>query len=102
MADTGAMIRLGLPADLPAASDAYRRASLFNMGDRDNLRAHPDYLILGPDGPLSWTVDSQILLKIGSSSMEVPAWDGCPSRMKGSCAATGAATSAAGTVLMRP
>ena len=44
------MIRLGLPADLPAASDVYRRASLCNMGDRDNLRAHPEYLILGPDG----------------------------------------------------
>jgi GNAT superfamily N-acetyltransferase len=44
------MIRLGLPADLPAASDVYRRASLFNAGDRDNLRAHPEHLILGPDG----------------------------------------------------
>jgi GNAT superfamily N-acetyltransferase len=44
------MIRLGLPADLLAASDVYHRASLFNMGDRDNLRAHPEYLILGPDG----------------------------------------------------
>ena len=43
-------IRLGLPADLAAASDVYRRASLSNPGDRDNLLAHPEYLILGPDG----------------------------------------------------
>jgi GNAT superfamily N-acetyltransferase len=44
------MIRLGVPDDLPAASDVYRSASLFNAGDRDNLLAHPEYLILGPDG----------------------------------------------------
>jgi GNAT superfamily N-acetyltransferase len=44
------MIRLGVPADLPAASDVYRSASLFNAGDRDNLLAHPEYLILGPEG----------------------------------------------------
>ena len=44
------MIRLGVPADLPAASGVYRRASLVNAGDRDNLLAHPEYLILGPDG----------------------------------------------------
>jgi len=48
--DTVAMIRLGVPADLPAASDVYRRASLFNAGDRNDLLAHPEYLILGPDG----------------------------------------------------
>ena len=45
-----AMIRLGAPADLPAATDVYRRASLSNAGDRDNLLAHPEYLILGPEG----------------------------------------------------
>jgi GNAT superfamily N-acetyltransferase len=44
------MIRLGVPADLSAASDVYRRASLFNAGDFDNLQAHPEYLILGADG----------------------------------------------------
>ena len=45
-----AMIRLGTPADLPAAAGVYRRASLSNAGDRDNLLAHPEYLILGPEG----------------------------------------------------
>ena len=45
-----ALIRLGTPADLPACSDVYRRASLSNAGDRDNLLAHPEYLILGPEG----------------------------------------------------
>jgi GNAT superfamily N-acetyltransferase len=44
------MIRLGTPADLPAATSVYRRASLSNAGDRDNLLAHPEYLILGPEG----------------------------------------------------
>jgi GNAT superfamily N-acetyltransferase len=44
------MIRLGVPADLTAASDVFRSASLFNAGDRDNLLAHPEYLILGPEG----------------------------------------------------
>ena len=44
------MIRLGTSADLPACSDVYRRASLSNAGDRDNLLAHPEYLILGPEG----------------------------------------------------
>ena len=42
-----AIIRLGVPADLPAASDVYRSASLSNAGDRDNLLAHPEYLVLG-------------------------------------------------------
>ena len=37
-------------ADLPAATDVYRSASLFNAGDRDNLLAHPQHLILGPEG----------------------------------------------------
>jgi GNAT superfamily N-acetyltransferase len=44
------MIRLGTAADLPAAASVYRRASLSNAGDRDNLLAHPEYLILGPEG----------------------------------------------------
>ena len=47
---TGAMIRLGIPADLPAAAGVYRRASLSNAGDRDNLLAHPEHLILGSEG----------------------------------------------------
>ena len=44
------MIRLGVPADLPAASDVYRSASLSNAGDRDHLLAHPEHLVLGPTG----------------------------------------------------
>jgi GNAT superfamily N-acetyltransferase len=44
------MIRLGTPADLAAAASVYRRASLSNAGDRDNLLAHPEYLILAPEG----------------------------------------------------
>jgi RimJ/RimL family protein N-acetyltransferase/ribosomal protein S18 acetylase RimI-like enzyme len=44
------MIRLGTTADLAAASGVYRRASLSNAGDRDNILAHPEYLILGPEG----------------------------------------------------
>ena len=44
------MIRLGPPADLPAAAGVHRRASLSNAGDRDNLLAHPEYLVLGPEG----------------------------------------------------
>ena len=47
---TVAVIRPGTPADLSAVADVCRRASLFNAGDRDNLLAHPEYLILGPDG----------------------------------------------------
>ncbi len=39
-----------MPADLPAATDVYRSASLFNAGDRDNLLADPEHLILGPEG----------------------------------------------------
>ena len=42
------MIRLGTSADLAAAASVYRRASLSNAGDRANLLAHPEYLILGP------------------------------------------------------
>jgi len=44
------MIRLGTPADLAAAARVYRRASLSNASDRDNLLAHPHYLVLGPEG----------------------------------------------------
>jgi GNAT superfamily N-acetyltransferase len=44
------MIRFGTSADLAAATGVYRRASLSNAGDRDNLLAHPRYLILGPEG----------------------------------------------------
>jgi GNAT superfamily N-acetyltransferase len=45
-----AIIRPGVPGDLPAASEVYRSASLSNAGDRDNLLAHPEYLVLGPEG----------------------------------------------------
>jgi GNAT superfamily N-acetyltransferase len=44
------MIRLGTPADLAPLTDVYRRASLVNAGDRDSLLAHPEHLVLGPDG----------------------------------------------------
>jgi ribosomal protein S18 acetylase RimI-like enzyme len=44
------MIRLGTSADLAAATSVYRRASLSNARDRDNLLAHPEYLVLGPEG----------------------------------------------------
>jgi ribosomal protein S18 acetylase RimI-like enzyme len=44
------MIRIGTPADLDAARGVYRRASLSNAGDRGNLLAHPEYLVLGPEG----------------------------------------------------
>jgi len=47
---TVAMIRLGVPADLPAAAGVYRRASLSNAGDRASLLAHPEHLVLGPEG----------------------------------------------------
>jgi GNAT superfamily N-acetyltransferase len=50
LGETVAIIRLGVPADLPAASDVCRSASLSNVGDRDNLLAHPEYLVLGPEG----------------------------------------------------
>ena len=49
MLHTVGMIRLGTSADLAAATSVYRRASLSNAGDRDNLLAHPEYLILGPE-----------------------------------------------------
>ena len=44
------MIRLGTAADLAAAAGVFRRASLSNAGDRGNLAAHPEYLILEPAG----------------------------------------------------
>ena len=44
------MIRLGTLADLPAANLVFRSASLSNAGDRDNLLAHPEHLILGSEG----------------------------------------------------
>ena len=44
------MIRLGTLADLAAASRVFRDASLSNEGDRENLLAHPEYLVLGPEG----------------------------------------------------
>jgi ribosomal protein S18 acetylase RimI-like enzyme len=47
---TTEMIRLGTSADLAAVSGVYRRASLSNAGDRDNMLAHPEFLILGPEG----------------------------------------------------
>ena len=50
MLHTVGMIRLGTPADLAAAAGVYRRASLSDESYRDNLLAHPEYLILGPGG----------------------------------------------------
>jgi GNAT superfamily N-acetyltransferase len=44
------VIRLGVLADLAAARDVFRRASLSNAGDRATLLAHSEHLILGPDG----------------------------------------------------
>ena len=44
------MIRPGVLPDLPAAAEVYRSASLSNAGDRDNLLAHPEHLILRPEG----------------------------------------------------
>jgi GNAT superfamily N-acetyltransferase len=44
------MIRVGTPADRPVLADVYRRASLSNPGDRDRLLAHPEHLVLDPEG----------------------------------------------------
>jgi ribosomal protein S18 acetylase RimI-like enzyme len=44
------MIRLGVPADLPAVSDVFRRASLSNAADRAALLAHPEHLVFPPEG----------------------------------------------------
>jgi GNAT superfamily N-acetyltransferase len=49
-ADTGLMIRLGVPADLSAAAGVYHSAALANANDRDNLLAYPEHLALGPAG----------------------------------------------------
>lgn len=37
-------------ADLAVIRDVFRRASLTNPGDRATLLAHPEHLILGPEG----------------------------------------------------
>jgi GNAT superfamily N-acetyltransferase len=47
---TTSVIRLGTLADYPEVAAVFRRASLFNDGDRDNLLAHPQHLVLQPDG----------------------------------------------------
>ena len=39
-----------MQADLVAVTAVYRSASLSNAGDRDNMLAHPEYLIMGPEG----------------------------------------------------
>jgi GNAT superfamily N-acetyltransferase len=44
------MIRLGTTADFAAVTGVFRRASLANPGDYENLRAHPEYLVLRPEG----------------------------------------------------
>ncbi len=44
------MIRLGVPSDHLAASGVYRRACLSNPGEPDSLLAHPEHLVLGPEG----------------------------------------------------
>ena len=43
-------IRWSTPADLPALTDVFARASLSNEGDRDALLAHPEALVLVGDG----------------------------------------------------
>jgi GNAT superfamily N-acetyltransferase len=47
---TASVIRLGTPADYSAVAAVFRRASLFNDGDRDDLLAYPQHLVLQPDG----------------------------------------------------
>jgi predicted N-acetyltransferase YhbS len=42
-------IRWSTPADLPALTDVFARASLSNKGDRDALLARPDALVLDGD-----------------------------------------------------
>lgn len=44
------MIRIGTPDDLEALRGVYRRASLSNATDRERLLAHPELLVLGPEG----------------------------------------------------
>ena len=43
-------IRWSTPADLPALTDVFARASLSNEGDRDALLARPEALVLEGDG----------------------------------------------------
>ncbi len=50
MIHTVGIIRLGTSANLVGATSIYRRAWLSNGGYSDNLLAHPEYLILGPEG----------------------------------------------------
>jgi GNAT superfamily N-acetyltransferase len=45
--------RVATAADADALQDIYRAASLSNEGDRDELLAHPEYLILPADLPSS-------------------------------------------------
>lgn len=40
------LIRAAAPADMTALRDVFRRSSLSNEGDRANLLAHPDVLVL--------------------------------------------------------
>jgi GNAT superfamily N-acetyltransferase len=44
------VIRLGTPDDLEALKGVFRRASLSNPTDHDRLLAHPELLVLGPEG----------------------------------------------------
>ena len=46
------MVRLGTPADYASVAQIFRRASLSNAGDRAELTAHPEHLVLAP-GALS-------------------------------------------------
>jgi GNAT superfamily N-acetyltransferase len=48
--DPSKMIRRGVLADLRVVGEVYRSASLSNACDRANLLAHPEHLILGPEG----------------------------------------------------
>ena len=43
-------IRWSTPADLPALTEVFARASLSHDGDRDALLAHPEALVLEGDG----------------------------------------------------
>jgi hypothetical protein len=47
---TASVIMCGALADYPAVAEVVRRASLSNAGDRETLLAHPEHLILPPDG----------------------------------------------------
>jgi len=43
-------IRWSTPADLPALTDVFARASMSNEGDREALLVHPEALVLEGDG----------------------------------------------------